>query len=206
MLRTFVSRTALRGGVRAASLPSVAARAPAVSPLLASRGYQTSLKRPQASAAPQQPNAPSPNDAFANTNNAYYVEEMHRRWKEDPASVHASWDVYFSGMENGIPSQDAFRPPPSLMPLPVDAPPVDVSGMSGAAVDDHLKVSFRLRASWRSSETQRCDHGAHCQYHCFARFPAHASNPAASAPRSRLPGARPPHRASRPSRHLEPRS
>lgn len=66
---------------------------------------------------------------------------MHRRWRDDPASVHASWDVYFSGLDKGLPSEAAFRPPPSLMPLPVDAPPIDHESLaSGESVDDHLKV------------------------------------------------------------------
>lgn len=69
---------------------------------------------------------------------------MFRQWKEDPKSVHISWQVYFDGMENkGLASQESFRVPPTLMPLPVDAPPVDMSGMGKSTenLDDHLKVS-----------------------------------------------------------------
>ncbi|KAE8218681.1 hypothetical protein CF319_g7488 [Tilletia indica] len=45
-----------------------------------------------------------------------------------------------------LPSQDAFRPPPSLMPLPLAAPPVDWSGAKGESVDDHLKAQLLVRA------------------------------------------------------------
>lgn len=80
---------------------------------------------------------PSPNDAFANGTNAYYVEEMYRHWRTDPKSVHVSWDAYFSGMDKGLPSQQAFQPPPTFVPDGA-APALDAN--QGAKLDDHLKV------------------------------------------------------------------
>ena len=82
---------------------------------------------------------PSSNDLFANGTNTYYVEEMYRHWKGDPKSVHASWDVYFSGLEKGLPSSEAFQRPPSVMPAPSDGAPA-LHASSGAELDDHLKV------------------------------------------------------------------
>jgi 2-oxoglutarate dehydrogenase E1 component len=85
--------------------------------------------------------SPSPNDPFANGTNAYYAEEMYRHWRQDPTSVHTSWDVYFSGLDKGLPSPKAFSPPPSLFPAPADgAPALHVGG--GAELDDHLKVGL----------------------------------------------------------------
>ena len=84
---------------------------------------------------------PSPNDAFANGTNAYYAEEMYRHWKQDPKSVHASWDAYFSGMDKGLPSASAFQPPPNLVPYPAGGAPALHAG-GGAELDDHLKVRF----------------------------------------------------------------
>lgn len=111
------------------------------------RALHSSAKKPQASPAPQQPNAPSPYDSFVTTNNAYYIEEMRRSWKQDPSSVHKSWDAYFSGLDQGIRSEDAFRAPPSLMALPVDAPPIDTSfSADSQSVDDHLKLQLLVRA------------------------------------------------------------
>ncbi|KAF9236529.1 thiamine diphosphate-binding protein [Melanogaster broomeanus] len=49
---------------------------------------------------------PSPNDPFANG-----TERLLCRG-DDPKSVHASWDAYFSGMDHGLPSAKAFQPPP----------------------------------------------------------------------------------------------
>ena len=86
---------------------------------------------------------PSPNDPFANGTNAYYVEEMYRLWRQDPKSVHVSWDVYFSGMDKkGLTSPQAFQPPPSVMPVPIGGAPA-LHGAGGAELDDHLRVSAR---------------------------------------------------------------
>lgn len=84
---------------------------------------------------------PSSNDPFANGTNAYYVEEMYKLWRQDPKSVHVSWDVYFSGMEKkGLSSPQAFQPPPSVVPMPAGGAP-SLHGAGGAELDDHLRVS-----------------------------------------------------------------
>ncbi|KAI0920049.1 2-oxoglutarate dehydrogenase E1 component [Taiwanofungus camphoratus] len=88
---------------------------------------------------------PSPNDPFANGTNAYYVEEMYRHWRQDPKSVHVSWDAYFSGMDKGLPSAKAFQPPPNLVPTPADGAPA-LFAAGGAELDDHLKVQLLVRA------------------------------------------------------------
>ncbi|KAH9065545.1 thiamine diphosphate-binding protein [Lactarius vividus] len=88
--------------------------------------------------------SPSPNDPFANGTNTHYAEEMYRHWRKDPASVHASWDAYFSGLEKGL-GPNAFQPAPRFLPTPSDgAPALHASG--GAQLDDHLKVQLLVRA------------------------------------------------------------
>lgn len=74
---------------------------------------------------------------------------MYRAYKEDPNSVHASWRSYFGGMDNGVPSAQAFQPPPGLavgsVPAPEGgAPSLDI-GSSGE-VADYLKVQLLVRA------------------------------------------------------------
>ena len=83
--------------------------------------------------------SPSPNDPFANGTNTHYAEEMYRHWRQDPSSVHASWDAYFSGLEKGL-GPNAFQTPPKFLPAPPadGAPALHASG--GAQLDDHLKV------------------------------------------------------------------
>ena len=139
MLRTY-ARSATSRRLFASLSPATTSRA--IPAPLAARSLFTSTQRNQASPAPQKASPPSGHDKFLSTNNAYYVEEMHRLWKQDPSSVHASWDVYFSGLKNGLRSQDAYQPPPSLMEIPMDAPPVDIAGVgaSDQQVDDQLKV------------------------------------------------------------------
>lgn len=141
MLRSFVNASRQQHHHRLAST----SLAKATSATL--RAFHSYLPRLQASPAPPKPNAPSPHDQFANSNNAYYFEEMQRIWRQDPAKVHPSWDVYFSGLAKGLRSEDAFQMPPSLMTLPVDAPPIDPSSaQSGESVDDHLKLQLLVRA------------------------------------------------------------
>ncbi len=66
------------------------------------------------------PAAPDPNDNFLSGNAANYIDEMYLQWKEDPKSVHVSWQVYFKNMESGdMPISQAFTPPPSLVPSSV---------------------------------------------------------------------------------------
>lgn len=89
-------------------------------------------------AAPAAP--PSANDIFANGTNAYYAEEMYRCWRQDPSSVHPSWNVYFSGLDKGLLSPQAFQPPPRLLPSPADGAPA-LHSAGGAELDDHLKAS-----------------------------------------------------------------
>ncbi|KAG6812719.1 hypothetical protein H0H92_001080 [Tricholoma furcatifolium] len=89
---------------------------------------------------------PSPNDAFANGTNAYYADQMYRHWRQDPKSVHPSWDAYFSGLDSGLPSSQAFSPPPAaFLPHPADgAPALHANG--GAELDVHLKTQLLVRA------------------------------------------------------------
>lgn len=121
------SRQALRHN--ASAVPSAAARLSRTT---------TPLKRELATAAPAKP--PSSNDPFANGTNAYYVEEMYRHWRQDPKSVHVSWDVYFAGMDKGLSSPQAFQPPPTLVSAPADVAPSLFS--RGGELDDHLKVKI----------------------------------------------------------------
>ncbi|RDB24355.1 2-oxoglutarate dehydrogenase, mitochondrial [Hypsizygus marmoreus] len=88
---------------------------------------------------------PSSNDQFASGTNAYYADEMYRHWRQDPKSVHASWDAYFSGLDKGLTSPQAFQAPPAHLPHPSDgAPQLHANG--GAELDDHLKVQLLVRA------------------------------------------------------------
>jgi hypothetical protein len=109
-------------------------------------------------AEPSYTSSPHAPDAFANGTSACrwlsdtfaswthgraadYVDEMYKLWKSDPKAVHASWDVYFSGMQQGMRSEDAFRPPPNIvsMPTPVGgAPTMSFSG--NTVLEDHMKV------------------------------------------------------------------
>ena len=65
---------------------------------------------------------------------------MYRLWREEPSSVHPSWNVYFSGMAKGMKSQDAFRAPPSLLDFDEVQGSEELSLSSDGNVDEHMKV------------------------------------------------------------------
>jgi 2-oxoglutarate dehydrogenase E1 component len=96
--------------------------------------------------------APDPNDSFLSGNTANYIDEMYMQWKEDPKSVHISWQVYFKNMESGdMPMSQAFTPPPTLVPTPTGGVPSFMPGLGMAAgegsdVTNHLKVQLLVRA------------------------------------------------------------
>lgn len=95
-----------------------------------SRITPRTLPRPYASVA----------TTFENGTNAYYADEMYKAWRQDPSSVHASWQAYFSGLDKGLPSDQAFRPPPSLEVMPaLVGESIQVQGDQD--LSDHLKVS-----------------------------------------------------------------
>jgi 2-oxoglutarate dehydrogenase E1 component len=72
---------------------------------------------------------------------------MYRSWKSDPASVHASWAAYFSGLDAGLPSNEAFQPPPTLFNMPIAGGAPTLSIQSGQQdLSDHLKVQLLVRA------------------------------------------------------------
>lgn len=76
------------------------------------------------------------------------------QWKQDPSSVHVSWQTYFRNMEDGnMPISQAFQPPPTIVPSPIggvssfaaDAG-VGMQPGEGADVTNHLKVQLLVRA------------------------------------------------------------
>jgi len=54
------------------------------------------------------------NDSFINGTSGIYVERMFENWKKDPSSVHTSWDIYFSNIEQGKSVLEAFQSPPTI--------------------------------------------------------------------------------------------
>jgi 2-oxoglutarate dehydrogenase E1 component len=62
-------------------------------------------------------------------------------------SVHASWDAYFSNLDKGIPSSEAFSSPPSISGSVTQHKSVESSShVGGAVVSDSLGLSYLIRA------------------------------------------------------------
>ena len=52
----------------------------------------------------------STKDNFMSGANANYIDFMYSQWQQDPSSVHASWNAYFTTTESG----GSFELPPNL--------------------------------------------------------------------------------------------
>ncbi|KAG1077778.1 hypothetical protein G6F42_024624 [Rhizopus arrhizus] len=94
---------------------------------------------------------PSVNDGFLHGNAANYIEEMYEAWLKDPSSVHLSWQVYFKNMANGVPSGEAYTPPPTIMPsdsarMPELPTGIANMGESSKKVIEHMKIQLLVRA------------------------------------------------------------
>lgn len=91
-------------------------------------------------------------DSFLQGNTANYIDEMYVAWKDDPSSVHISWQTYFRNMEEGkMPISQAFQPPPTLVPTPTGGvhqqmPGAGIGLSAGTDVTKHLKVQLLVRA------------------------------------------------------------
>ena len=82
-------------------------------------------------------------------NTANYIDEMYMAWKQDPTSVHISWQVYFRNMEGDGPPSQAFQAPPTLVPTPTGGIPSLLPGANlggNTDVTKHLKVQLLVRA------------------------------------------------------------
>jgi 2-oxoglutarate dehydrogenase E1 component len=70
-------------------------------------------------------------------------------WKNDPSSVHISWQAYFKNMESGsMPISQAFQPPPGLISTAVGQAHtgVGLATAQGGDLNNHLKVQLLVRA------------------------------------------------------------
>lgn len=87
------------------------------------------------------------NDAFLQTTNANYIDEMYAAWKQDPSSVHVSWQAYFKNLKGGVPTSQAFTAPPSIVPNAIGQgiPTISTDG-GNSSVNLHLKVQLLVRA------------------------------------------------------------
>ncbi|CAI5758415.1 unnamed protein product [Candida verbasci] len=88
-------------------------------------------------------------DTFLQGNNSNYVDEMYEAWRNDPSSVHASWNAYFKNIENdNVKPSQAFQAPPTLVPTVSGGTASFYPGQNPITEDvvTHLKVQLLVRA------------------------------------------------------------
>src|SRR5438128_2158369 len=96
----------LRCSIRAVHSAAASSRCLSTAVGVARPSLKLAARRPLAIAAQKRfesaiSNPPDPNDNFLSGNTANYIDEMYLQWKQDPKSVHISWQVYFKNMESG---------------------------------------------------------------------------------------------------------
>jgi hypothetical protein len=69
------------------------------------------------SAASSSASTASAAEPFLSGTSSVYLEEMFEAWKQDPSTVHKSWDVYFRQVESGAVPGSAYTRPPTLAPI-----------------------------------------------------------------------------------------
>ncbi|KAI9297699.1 2-oxoglutarate dehydrogenase E1 component [Neoconidiobolus thromboides FSU 785] len=80
------------------------------------RYLSTSLSLNRSSSSPLDdlfPPTTQPTDPFLAASGGSYIETMYQAWQKDPNSVHLSWQLYFSNINQGI--LPAYQPPPNLI-------------------------------------------------------------------------------------------
>jgi 2-oxoglutarate dehydrogenase E1 component len=96
-------------------------------------------------------NAKLNNDSFVTGTSASYLEKMYHSWRQDPKSVHVSWDAYFSNIENGLDSSSSFQTPPTISKgfLINDLSSngkVSSVPRGGSTIEESLKVMLLIRS------------------------------------------------------------
>lgn len=93
-----------------------------------------------------------PPESFIAKNSPTYLDEMYYAWKQNPESVHKSWQAYFKLTESGVAPEAAFQVPPTLRNY--DKIGKLSGGVAGPSttdaidkeIQDHLKVQLLVRA------------------------------------------------------------
>ena len=118
MLRSSLHKTGsqlLKAGCSTRSVVTSSQSCPLISFTASRNNSPASKRRPLAISTQRRyaaatVSAPDTYDNFLSGSTANYIDEMYLQWKEDPKSVHVSWQVYFKNMESGdMPMSQAFQ-------------------------------------------------------------------------------------------------
>jgi 2-oxoglutarate dehydrogenase E1 component len=91
------------------------------------------------------------NDSFINGTSASYLEKMYHAWRQDPQSVHISWQAYFANIEGGMDPSVSFQTPPtidkSFLMNDISARgKIQASPQGGSSIEESLKVILLIRS------------------------------------------------------------
>ena len=91
---------------------------------------------------------------FLNGSSAAYVDGMWARWKQDPESVHASWDTYFRAVDAGASPETAFVSAEEAAAAAI------TPGSGGGISSQHLEEATKLLHLIRAYQVRGHEHAA----------------------------------------------
>ena len=96
----------------------------------------------------------SSSSTFLNGSSAAYVDGMWARWKQDPESVHASWDTYFRAVDAGASPEAAFVSAEEAAAAAI------TPGSGGGISSQHLEEATKLLHLIRAYQVRGHEHAA----------------------------------------------
>ncbi|THD22927.1 2-oxoglutarate dehydrogenase mitochondrial [Fasciola hepatica] len=92
----------------------------------------------------------SSKEPFINGTSSHYIEDIYEAWRNDPSSVHKSWDIYFRGVTSGAKFGEAYTPPPTLGRQGPYLQQIETPSFQGTlnvkTIEDHLSVQAIIRS------------------------------------------------------------
>ncbi|VDP77156.1 unnamed protein product [Echinostoma caproni] len=92
----------------------------------------------------------SSQEPFINGTSSHYIEDIYEAWRNDPSSVHKSWDIYFRGVTAGAQFGQAYARPPTLgrqaLSFQPSATPSIRAEPNVKTIEDHLSVQAIIRS------------------------------------------------------------
>lgn len=152
---------AAAGSMKAAPMMAVAARSSLSSPsLLTSPRFLAAdlscASFAASAAAPPPPPPPPPptpkpvpmpklKDSFLDGTSSTYIEELQERYRNDAASVDASWAGFFRALEGGVPAEAVAEAYHAFEQGETHLPPLSAASLSSQTIHESMKLLLLVR-------------------------------------------------------------
>lgn len=100
---------------------------------------------------PPPPLAPKPvpmpklKDSFLDGTSSTYIEELQERYRNDAASVDASWAGFFRALEGGVPAEAVAEAYHAFEQGETHLPPLSAASLSSQTIHESMKLLLLVR-------------------------------------------------------------